>query len=333
MSQLEVLSCSPGVTVQDAGRFGWEPIGITTGGAIDPLAYRTGQQLLGNPSGAAALEIPLGQLSLRLSDTRRVAVTGPPLAVLASGLKQSVNTSFVLQAGDVLMLGRLDSGMYCYLSIEGGIDTPPVFDSRSTVVREGLGGLDGRALKPGDTLPLGDRIPRPCRRTVSRHYSAQDNDQAKTRAELAAAPPTVTALRFVPGFQFDALPDAARDTLCNARYRVSARGDRMGIRLEGADLVTGLSQLWSEGTCLGAIQIPPDGQPIILLHDRQTMGGYPKAGAIIASDCARLAQLRPGATVQLAPITLREADRIRWLTDNYERERAMVTVDARPETS
>lgn len=323
MSQLEILSCGPGVTVQDAGRFGWEHIGITCGGAVDPLAYRTGQQLLGNPSDAAALEVPLGNMSLRLSETRRVAVTGAPPTVSAAGVAKPVNTSFLLNAWDVLMLGRIDSGMRCYLSIEGGIETAPVFGSRSTVVREGLGGLDGRALQPGDTLPLGSAIDAPCRRTVGRHYDRR----AVKAAESGEARPNTTPLRFVPGFQFDALPDTARDTLCSSRYRVSARGDRMGIRLEGSDIATGLSQLWSEGTCLGAIQVPPDGQPIILLNDRQTMGGYPKAGAVIASDCARLAQLRPGSRVQLVPISLREADRIRWLNDNYERERAMTTVE------
>jgi biotin-dependent carboxylase-like uncharacterized protein len=328
VSATEIISCGPGVTVQDAGRFGFENIGITTGGAVDPLAYRTGQQLLGNPATAAALEIPLGNLSLRLTERRRVVVTGAPTPISVASGDRAMNTSFVLDADTVLSLGRIDAGMRCYIAFEGGINTPLVLGSRSTVVREGLGGLEGRALVAGDRLPLGDAFEAPCRSTVSRRYEQPNQKTGGSATAPDPAKQSPVKLRFLPGFQFDAFPADARDMLISKPYRVSARGDRMGVRLEGGDVQTGMSQLWSEGTCLGAIQIPPDGQPIVLLNDRQTMGGYPKAGAVIASDCARLAQLRPGATIQLTPISLREADRVRWLNDNYEDERAMTIVDA-----
>ncbi|MEE4203047.1 MAG: hypothetical protein V2I45_05410, partial [Halieaceae bacterium] len=130
MSTIEIISCGPGVTVQDAGRFGFENIGITPGGAVDPLAYRTGQQLLGNPATAAALEIPLGNLSLRLTEKRRVVVTGAPTPISVLGSPRTMNTSFVLDADAVMSLGRIDIGVRCYISFEGGISTPLVLGSR-----------------------------------------------------------------------------------------------------------------------------------------------------------------------------------------------------------
>jgi biotin-dependent carboxylase-like uncharacterized protein len=274
------------------------------------------------------LEIPLGNLSLRITEKRRVVVTGAPTPISVLGCPRTMNTSFVLDADAVMSLGRIDIGMRCYISFEGGISTPLVLGSRSTVVREVLGGLEGRALVTGDRLPLGDAFEAPCRSTVSRRYEQPNQKTGGSANAPDPAKQSPVKLRFLPGFQFDAFPAGARDTLTSKPYRVSARGDRMGVRLEGSELQTGISRLWSEGTCLGTIQIPPDGQPIVLLNDRQTMGGYPKAGAVIASDCARLAQLRPGATVQFTPISLREADRVRWLNKNYEDERGMIIVDA-----
>jgi biotin-dependent carboxylase-like uncharacterized protein len=215
-----------------------------------------------------------------------------------------MQTGFELPANTELALGRSDHGVWTYISISGGIDTPPVLGSRATVLREKLGGLEGRALRPGDQLPLGENPPGCCR-----YKSGSLN-----------APSDVTVLRYVPCMHDDLLSRDSRDALQSQVFTLSSRSDRMGARLESEPLTSGIEQLWSEATCLGAMQIPPDGQPIVLLNDRQTMGGYPMAGVLARVDCARLAQLRPGARVRLEPISLAGADRLHWLQDNYERE-------------
>lgn len=304
-----ISRCGPGVTIQDAGRFGYDRLGVTTGGAVDHLAWMTGRDLVGNVALAAGLEIPLGDLQFSVDSSRRIAVTGAPVGISVGQQTMAMNTSFLLPANTPLTLTRPSRGVYTYVSVAGGITTEPVLGSRSTVVRERLGGMSGRALCVGDRLPLGD----------TEDGNTLAIDQSATGRCCSAT--GTTKLRFLPGFQFQSMRREAQQTLLGNVFEVTGRANRMGVRLHGEDIDTGMNELWSEGTCLGAIQIPPDGQPIVLLNDRQTMGGYPKAGAVIASDCARLAQLRPGARVQFSLITEREADRIRWLEDNYLRER------------
>lgn len=311
MNTLTIEAAGPAVTIQDQGRFGWEHCGVTEGGAIDPRAWRLGQRLIGQKEPLAAIEVPWGNMAFRLEDERRIAVTGSPLAITIDGVHCPMNTGLRVPAGALVSLGRSESQLWSYVSVEGGIDTPLVFGSRSTVLREQLGGFEGRALMPGDRLPLGPAHPGEC-------WQRLDDPKMGEALEL----------RFVPSFQYPDLPQEARDVLCAETYRVSARSDRMGARVEGPAIVTGMSRLWSEGTCLGAIQIPPDGQPIVLLNDRQTMGGYPKAGVVLPTDCARLAQSAPGAALRFRAITQEQAQRYCWLQQNFESEQVLAPAPA-----
>ena len=205
-------------------------------------------------------------------------------------------------AGQRVSIKARSHGVYSYLHVSGGIATPAVFESRSTSVREGIGGLAGTYLRDGDELPIG---------CVNSDVITSDSS-----LPLPQSAPTLV-LRFVPGFQYELLAEHAISSLLESEFKVTSRANRMGVALTGEPVNTGVTSLLSEATCYGAIQLPGDGNPIVLLNDRQTIGGYPKPGAVIRSDCRRLAQARPGQRVRFAPCTPQEADRIAWLEQHY----------------
>lgn len=311
MNSVTIEAGSGWATVQDLGRQGWQHLGLAPGGAMDPVAHRLAQRLVGNPVTAAGIEFSVGSLTLSVADPVAVAVTGASSVAHCRGQRLAMNSAVILQPGDALHLGPPADGMYSYVALAGGIATPPVFGSRSTVVREGLGGYRGRTLAPGDSLPLGE----------------SDGAALYRYPHLRAAPPALLTLRFLPCFQYSAFPEAVQRGFETRVFRVSGRSDRMGCRLAGDSIDAPSQALYSEGTCLGAIQIPPDGQPIVLLRDRQTLGGYPKLGAVIAADCVRIAQARPGQRVRFRAVLEGEARRVRWLTANYESEQTLLPAD------
>lgn len=312
MSSLTILRPGLAATVQDGGRRGVLAQGLTQGGAVDDFARRLGQWLLGNQTHCAAIELAQGGLRLRANVDTWIAVTGAPLPVHVDGEPRSMAAPIHLVTGAILALGTPQHGIYSYVSALGGIDVPLVFGARTTVVREGLGGLDGRLLQSGDTLALGKNAGSPV-------VAAPASPVADRTGIFRQDPLT---LRYVRGFQASDVHDAVLAHFDATTYRVTDRRDRMASRLEGEPVDCGLRQLWSEATCYGAIQLPPDGQPIVLLNDRQTMGGYPKLGAVIGADCVRLAQARRGTQVRFEPITPQQADRVSWLEQNFARETA-----------
>jgi biotin-dependent carboxylase-like uncharacterized protein len=289
-------------TIQDSGRAGHQRNGIPPSGAMDNYALRAGQYCFGHGDNEAALEFAYGDLAFVTSHNCRFIVTGAPTVVTIGNTERDSGKIEEAVENQVVTVKPRGQGIYSYLHVEGGFDTPLQLGSRSTSPRERIGGVEGRYLREGDTLPLG----------------------SGTRSRLNPCPTPITvqdrdllSLRFVPGFQFDAFSPAAKQALDNGTFSVTPRANRMGIALEGDPVNTGVQSLLSEATCYGAVQIPPDGKPIILLNDRQTVGGYPKAGAVIEADCQRLVQSRPGQRVQLVPITPQEADRITWLEHHY----------------
>lgn len=332
MSSLFIIL--PGIqsTVQDNGRYGFQRIGLTQSGAMDGFAYRLGQRLVGNSADCAALEVSYGGLVARVDRDCDIAITGAPSRATISSLEgpatarsagagagaratatSQTNSHRViphastvrLRAGEILTLSRPDSGIYSYVSIAGGIVTAPVFNSRSTTIREGLGGLAGRALQAGDILPL---------HAVTTCAERSCYPSVKSYSDAAIT------LRLLPCFQFEQFPETCRRQITHADFVLTHRTNRMAACLEGPALHTNIEQLYSEATCLGAVQIPPDGRPIVLLNDRQTLGGYPKAGAVLSVDCARLAQARAGTKISFQLVTQTEANRLLWLHQNYERE-------------
>ncbi|WP_147651204.1 biotin-dependent carboxyltransferase family protein [Vulcaniibacterium gelatinicum] len=286
---LHVLAPGLLTTVQDRGREGWRHLGVARAGALDPFAAALANRLVGNPEDAAVLEITLLGPTLQWAQPLRIALCGAPWPMrfeAASGADCTLPTGrpLALPAG-TLRLGAAREGARAWLAVAGGLDVPVVLGSRSTDLRGGFGGLDGRPLRRGDVLGL--LAPPDIACTAPRH-------PAWWVDPLAGAPRTAP-LRYVPTSH----PAAAR--LAGQDWRVQASSDRQGLRLAGAALPGASGSAISEAVAPGTIQLPPDGQPIVLLADAQTVGGYPRLGHVIAADLPRLAQLRPGDALRLSP--------------------------------
>ncbi|MEL1264063.1 biotin-dependent carboxyltransferase family protein [Pseudoxanthomonas putridarboris] len=285
MSGWEVLSPGLQTTVQDQGRTGWRHLGVARAGALDPHALALANRMVGNPESCAGLEITLQGPRLRLRRPCRIALTGAAVQAWWDDLPLPMGRPIRLPAGE-LKLGAIRDGARSWLAVAGGIGTAPVLGSRSTDLRGGFGGHDGRAIRAGDTLPV-DAGEGPVRRP---HFPAWwiDLDDPWTADRHV--------LRYVPS----AHPAAA--ALGLQRWRIHPDSNRQGLRLDGAALPAIGGGGVSEPVAVGTLQLPPDGRPILLLADAQTVGGYPRLGHVIASDLGRAAQLRPGEAAHFEPI-------------------------------
>lgn len=294
MSGLKVEQ--PGIfsLLQDGGRFGHHNIGLTTGGPMDRDAFRWANRLCGNSDDCAAIELMMGGLVLTSQIRTRIAVTGADMVLTINKVPQELWQTHIVEAGDRIELGFASSGLRCYLAVSGGFQADPVFGSVANVAREGLGGHKG----DGSRLAQGDQLACRVDQSNDRHQVAfSDRPVLSNHAEL----------RVIPGYQQHHFPRLEQRKFFASTYTVSDRSDRMGCRVEGTAIQCDIAGMLSEGICLGAIQIPADGQPIILLRDRQTIGGYPKIGSVLSTDLDKLAQLPPGSTVSFSPISVDEA--------------------------
>lgn len=293
---LRVEKAGPLATLQDAGRFGVRRLGVTQGGPADLHAFAWANQLLGNAWGATVLEITLGGLSLVAEQDTSLALCGADMGATRAGEPLAPWQAFTLRRGETLTFGSPQAGVRAYLAVPGGFRGEPVLGSLACVVREGLGGHDGegRALAAGERL-LFAREARPGEE--ARSVPAQE------RIDYGQSP----RLFLVPGAQIEDFTGASLFQAFNDTWRVDARADRMGVRLTGPVLHCHRTSMISEGIALGAVQVPPDGQPIALLNDRQTIGGYPRLGTLTPLACARLAQCQPGQEVHLAAVAISEA--------------------------
>jgi biotin-dependent carboxylase-like uncharacterized protein len=295
--------------IQDAGRFGQHGIGLTTGGPMDPLAYQLCNRLLQNPADSTVLEVSFGGLALEAQVDTFFCVTGASMPLRINDQEQDMWQVHRVSAGDRIALEFAQSGCRAYLGVAGGFTVAPTFGSSATVLREGLGGLRGDKLQPDDIIPC----------------SAQQEGKL-----LQLAPehrPDYTAdltIRVLPGYQDQHFDRMQQRRFFSHEYTVSDRCDRMGYRLEGAVIGCAIEGILSEGICYGAIQIPADGQPIVLLNDRQTIGGYPKIGSALSLDAARLAQLTPGARVRFSPISVHAAHNALHLARSFATRQPLI---------
>lgn len=266
---------SPGLltTVQDLGRAGYGELGVSASGAADTIALRIGNRLVGNREDAAAVEMTLLGGTFEFDQDCVAALTG-------SDFGHHCWTTFEIAAGEVLRLGPTQSGARCYLCVRGGIAVAPFLGSASTHLLSGLGGYQGRALRKGDSLFLGE--------------SAIEEPRARVNPALLALLGPRTLLRVTPGLQWDWFGGPSKQAFYKSPYRVTEDSNRMGLRLEGPMLQTSTAgHMITEGVPLGAIQVPASGQPIILFVEQQTTGGYPKIANVIAADLPSVGQLRP----------------------------------------
>ena len=318
----DLLVTEPGLhtTVQDLGRFGYQAMGVPVAGALDPVALRLANSVVGNPQPTAVLEflytgpaLEVAAASVRIAAAHaRIELLGASREVIPPW--QSVT----LERGDRLRVGPPAGSACGCLAIEGGIDLPPVLGSLSTHCRSAIGGLEGRALAPGDRLPL-----------------VQDTAEPRGESRLGA-PPDVTLperLRVVLGPQETCFTEEALAALVSGTFRVSKQADRMGLRLGGPRLDhRGGYNIVSDGVVTGAIQVPGSGQPILLLADHQTTGGYPKIATVISADLPAAGRLKPGDPVHFAAVSVEVTEEAARRLDESIARHAADLVDAGPAT-
>lgn len=283
---IRVLNPGLSATVQDLGRPGYAHLGVTRSGAADRSSLKLGNRLVGNVEGAAGLESTLGGLSIALSSDRWVAVTGAPAAVRVDGRPVMEATRLRLQAGQVLSLDRPRIGLRTYVAVQGGLAAPLTLDSGST---DTLSGLGPRPLAVGDEIAV---------------YEPPKTGLPDVSTDLAVPriPGPLIDVTFRWGPRDALFPARDRATLVATSWTVSSLCDRTGARLTGPAMTIGSQNIPSEGMALGAIQVPPSGQPIIFLADHPVTGGYPVIGVVTERDVDLLAQAPPGTRVRLSAI-------------------------------
>ncbi|HSM50237.1 MAG TPA: biotin-dependent carboxyltransferase family protein [Thermoanaerobaculia bacterium] len=293
MSAVEVLRGGTLTTVQDLGRPGHRAAGVPASGAMDPFAAAAANLLTGNEPGAALLEITLRGPVLRFGRAARIALTGARFAAALDSRPIPWERSVAVAAGATLEIGNALGGARAWLAVDGGIAVPPVLGSRSTHLRGGFGGHEGRALAAGDRLPLGppgDGLPR------------------RLAAPLFAPERGRLTVRILPGAGEEAFPALALERLTGAEFRVSPLADRVGIRLSGPPIAHRAgADIPPEGTLPGMVQVPGGGEPIVFGPDGPTTGGYAKIATVAAADLGALAWLRPGDRLRFRRVTLGEA--------------------------
>ena len=313
---IEVLRAGVLTTVQDLGRSGFQHHGVPVSGAMDPLSLRTANLLVGNPEHAAALEFTLVGPSLAFDADALIALCGGDFGARLGDTPVPMARPVAIAAGSVLEFANCRLGCRGYLAVAGGIGVEPVLGSRSTYLRAGFGGFEGRALKRGDRLAadlpeagvfpgLHGRLSVTAASFVSPHWAASLHPERMARS------PQI--IRFVAARHWESLHTDVRARFLGTDYRLGADSDRMGYRLEGGALEQASdATLLSAGVAFGTIQLPPDGNPIVLMADRQTTGGYPRLGEVAGVDLPLLGQLKPGDSLRFEKIALAEAQKL-WL--------------------
>ena len=301
---MSMIVAQPGILslLQDSGRWGHHRLGLSNGGPVDREAFNYCNRLLQNSAGTTAVEVSVGGLQLESKVETFICLTGANMPLSINGEDRAAWEVHKVIAGDTISLGFAQSGCRSYLGVADGFTIVPALGSTATVVRENIGGLNGDKLRAGDQLPC------PVIATRTRYYL---EDRFRPRYQK-----TMT-VRVIPGYQQHHFSRAEQRRFFGSTYTVSERCDRMGYRLEGPSISCNIDGLVSEGICFGAIQLPPDGQPIVLLNDRQTIGGYPKIGSALSIDVSRMSQLVAGNTVHFAPISHHTARRALHLAQRF----------------
>ena len=296
METIKILDAGLLTTVQDLGRYGFQRYGVSASGVMDEYSAKIANKLVGNKVGEAVLETTLKGVQIEFLQNTAVAITGGNCDVTLNGTKIELWQSYLVNRGDILKMGICRSGLRNYLAFAGGIDVPIIMNSKSTNLKAKVGGFNGRKLMAGDILSVGvGSLETPL--TLNKHYIPTYSKDIKVGVIL--------------GQQDDHFTEAGIKTFLNETYTVTQESDRMGIRLSsvsgatiehknGADII-------SDGITFGAIQVPGSGQPIVMMADRQTTGGYTKIGNVISSDLAKLAQSTPGTKVKFVEYTLEQA--------------------------
>jgi biotin-dependent carboxylase-like uncharacterized protein len=294
---IEIVAAPPYLTVQDAGRPGYRAEGVPAGGAMDSWAHAVANALVGNPAGAAALEWSLSGGRIRWQRAAVFALGGARVEAALDGEPVAMHRSYRAEAGSELAITRFLSGRFVYVAVAGGIDVVPVLGSRSTYLPARFGGLEGRLLRAGDRLPVGDA------RVAGVRVGFAAPSELEPHYETAEC-------GVVRGPHADLFSADAWDVLMETAFGVDAASDRMGYRLSGPAIAhRGDAALPSAPVCAGAVQIPAGGRPIVLMADGPTVGGYPVIGVLCSADLPLVAQRLPGELLRFRAMTAEEAQR------------------------
>jgi antagonist of KipI len=321
----QILHPGQHATVQDRGRTGHQHEGIPVAGAMDELALRVANLLVGNDENAAAIECTLVGPTLRFDEHTLIALGGADLGITAGGTPLPLWRPVWIPAGVTVSAASALRGCRGYIAVAGGIDVVPVLGSRSTYVRASLGGLDGRVLRRGDRLPIGEPSEL-TRRIGARLLGDRGRDRvtlgrwgaSKSLVPFYSSPATI---RVVEGEHMSLLTPESVERLSTTEFRVAAQSDRMGYRLEGVALALSTPcELLSAAVAFGTVQLPPGGSPIVLMADRQTTGGYPHIAEVASVDLPLLAQLKSGDRLGFRPISLDEAQRLYLAREDHIRQ-------------
>ncbi len=279
-------------TVQDRGRYGYQRFGMPVSGAMDVFSLELANLLVGNDPGDACLEATISGPELEFTGATWIAITGADMDPHLNGQGIPMNTAIDVRPGDRLGFRGLRSGCRAYIAFAGGISVPPVMGSRSTYLRAGIGGIQGRALISGDELPLGKPLGKPRLKKIPEGLITEYKREQ--------------TIRVISGPEAHYFEIAGLRSFLSTEYTVTAQSDRMGFRLSGEPIrhKEGMTGIISAGISMGTVQVPGDGQPIILMADRQTSGGYARIANVITVDLTLLAQIRPSATIHFRETTL-----------------------------
>jgi antagonist of KipI len=320
-----ILRAGPLTTVQDLGRNGFRGIGVGASGALDCFAARVANLLAGNEEAAALIEVTLGMFRIQFNDARVLAWCGGAFEAQIGGEQIPAGRAVVVAAREELAIDRPNPGCRAWLAISGGINLPLSLGSRSTDLRANFGGMDGRSLRAGDELPLGAVPVRA--QGFSRALGSSRIGHWSAPANWAITAVFRPVLHVVRGADWNRFEESAQKALFGEEFSVTAEADRMGVRLDGPELNRSeVSDLISEAVTPGTVQIPPNGKPILLLGDCQTIGGYPKIAHVITADLPMAAQLRPGDRLRFSEVSLAAAYGL-LLTRENELERFRIGLE------
>jgi antagonist of KipI len=295
---LQIVEINGLATIQDSGRRGWRQFGVPGSGPMDSFAFHAANALVGNAVECAEVEIGLGDITLQATQDCVLAVTGLGYQLSVYIWEFPLWGSFFVRAGWKIQLNKMESGMWAYLAVPGGVQTPSILGSRSTYLRGAFGGLEGRQLQAGDRI------------TAASHFSYELAGRTLPE-EVRPNYPEDPSVGVILGPQRDYFTDESIETFLSSEYSLSLLSDRMGYRLEGPPLTRRSNkELISEGMISGAIQVPSNGLPIVMMADGPTTGGYPKIGTVVSADLPLLAQCTPKKSrIRFQEVTVEEAQK------------------------
>ena len=291
---LEIINNPILVMLQDKGRYGYSDIGVTNSGVMDEYAYYAANKMLGNSFDTNILEIAFSNVIFKANAPTQIAITGAICELFINDISKQCWQTHNVKAGDIIKIGKIFKGIRVYLGVFGGFDIKKEFGSNSTTIKENLGGLNGDKLKKGDILAF---------KEISCSFDA------RFKKELIPSYEDELILRVVLSYQSDLFANEEKEKFFSSIFTVTNDFNRMACKLSGEPIICDINGIISEGISFGAIQIPSDGQPIVLLKDRQTIGGYPKIGSVLSIDCFKLSQAKANTKVRFEEISIIQASK------------------------